>query len=68
MLRHLWLWDNELTGIADELGDLADTLIEIGLNGNPWADDACVPAALAKVATNDYEEAGIEVCSGDDGP
>ena len=68
MLRHLWLWDNELTGIADELGDLADTLIEIGLNGNPWADDACVPAALAKVATNDYAEAGIEVCSGDNGP
>ena len=68
MLRHLWLWDNELTGIADELGDLADTLIEIGLNGNPWADDACVPATLANVVTNDYAEAGIEVCSGDNGP
>ena len=67
MLRQLWLWDNELTSIADGLGDLADTLIEIGLNGNPWDAVACVPAALANVAKNDYTEAGIEVCSADDG-
>ena len=67
MLRQLWLWDNELTSIADGLGDLADTLIEIGLNGNPWDAVACVPAALANVAKNDYMEAGIEVCSADDG-
>ena len=67
MLRQLWLWDNELTSIADGLGDLADTLIEIGLNGNPWDAVACVPAALANVAKNDYTEAGIKVCSADDG-
>ena len=67
MLRQLWLWDNELTSIADGLGDLADTLIEIGLNGNPWDAVACVPAALANVAKNDYMTAGIEVCSADDG-
>ena len=62
-LKQLWLWDNDLTSIANGLGDLANTLIEIGLNGNPWADDACVPAALADVAKNDYTDAGIEVCS-----
>ena len=67
MLRQLWLWDNELTSIADGLGDLADTLIEIGLNGNPWDADACVPAALANVAKSDYMTAGIEACSADDG-
>ena len=67
MLRQLWLWDNDLTSIADGLGDLADTLIEIGLNGNPWDAVACVPAALANVAKNDYTTAGIEVCSADDG-
>ena len=39
----------------------------IGLNGNPWADDACVPADLADVDTNDYEAAGIAVCGADDG-
>ena len=66
-LKQLWLWDNDLTSIANGLGDLANTLIEIGLSGNPWDADACVPAALANVAKNDYAEAGIEVCSVDDG-
>ncbi len=67
MLQKLWLWDNQLTSINAGLGDLADTLIEIGLNGNPWADDACVPTALVDVYTNDYEAAGIAVCEPDDG-
>ena len=66
-LKQLWLWDNELTSINAGLGDLWDTLIEIGLNGNPWADNACVPIELADVATNDYEAAGIDVCGTDDG-
>ena len=57
-LKQLWLWDNQLTSINAGLGDLSATLIEIGLNGNNWADDACVPIALADVATNDYTEAG----------
>ena len=75
MLRQLWLHNevdkglgnNSFTSIAAGLGDLSDTLIEIALNGNPWADDACVPVALANVAKNDYTEAGIEVCESGDG-
>ena len=67
MLEKLWLWNNQLTSINAGLGDLSATLIEIGLNGNMWADDACVPIALADVATNDYEAAGIDVCAADDG-
>ncbi len=66
-LKQLWLHGNDLTGIAAELGDLADTLIEIELKENPWGSDACVPAELADVATNDYDEAGIEVCASSDG-
>ena len=67
MLEKLWLWDNQLTSINAGLGDLSDTLIEIGLNGNMWADDACVPIALADVATNDYGPDNIEACPADDG-
>ncbi len=75
MLMHLWLHNevdkglgnNSFTSIAAGVGDLADTLIEIALRGNSWAADACVPAALSNVTKNDYAEAGIEVCSADDG-
>ena len=66
-LKQLWLHGNDLTGIAAELGDLADTLIEIALKENPWGSDACVPAELADVAANDYDEAGLEVCASSDG-
>ena len=77
-LKQLWLHNetdddgmlignNMLTSIDDGVGGLSDTLIEIQLGGNPWADDACVPDALADVATNDYEAAGIAVCGADDG-
>ena len=76
-LKYLWLHNedatktdngnNSFTSIAAGVGGLADTLIQIALNGNPWADDACVPAELENVAKNDYVEAGIEVCSADDG-
>ena len=67
-LQYLWLHGNELTGgIPDALGNLADTLAHISLKDNNFDDDACVPAALANVATNDYEEAGLEVCESDDG-
>ena len=70
-LRQLWLHNevdkglgnNSFTSIAAGVGGLADSLIEIALNGNPWANDACVPAELANVAKNDYTEAGIEVCA-----
>ena len=63
-LKQLWLWENELTSINAGLGDLSDTLIEIGLEGNPWSANACVPESLANVTTNDYTAAGIDVCDG----
>ena len=63
-LKQLWLWENDLTSINAGLGDLADTLIEIGLEGNPWNANACVPESLANVTTNDYTAAGIDVCDG----
>ena len=74
-LKYLWLHNevdkglgnNSFTSIAAGVGGLADTLIQIALNGNSWAGDACVPAALANVAKNDYADAGVEVCSADDG-
>ena len=76
-LKQLWLHNedatktsngnNAFTSIAAGVGGLADTLIEIALDGNPWANDACVPVALASVAKNDYTEAGIEVCSANGG-
>ena len=66
-LKQLWLWNNLLTGINAGLGDLSATLIEIQLGGNNWDADACVPAALADVATNDYGPDNIEVCAADDG-
>ena len=55
------------TTIAAGVGGLGDTLIQIALNGNPWANDACVPAALGNVAKNDYAAAGLEVCSANGG-
>ena len=61
-LRQLWLHGNQLTSIAAELGDLSDTLIEIALKENTWDEEVCVPAALANVATNDYMDAGLNVC------
>ena len=76
-LRHLWLHNedatktdngnNSFTGIAAGVGDLSDTLIEIALRGNSWSDGACVPAALRNVATNDYAEAGLEICGEEPG-
>ncbi len=71
-LKQLWLHNedatktdygnNSFTGIAAGVGDLSDTLIEIALRGNSWSEDACVPAALRNVATNDYEEADLAIC------
>ena len=77
-LKQLWLHNetdedgmlignNMFTSIDDGVGGLSNTLIEIQLGGNRWADDACVPAALADVATNDYGPDNIEVCGADDG-
>ena len=76
-LKQLWLHNedatktvngnNSFTSIAAGVGGLADTLIEIALDGNPWNANACVPPELANVAKNDYTEAGIEVCSANGG-
>ena len=73
-LKQLWLHNedatktdngnNSFTSIAAGVGGLADTLIEIALNGNLWNANACVPVALANVAKNDYTAAGIDVCDG----
>ena len=73
-LKQLWLHNedatktdngnNSFTSIAAGVGGLADTLIEIALDGNPWNANACVPVALANVAKNDYTAAGIDVCDG----
>ena len=71
-LKQLWLHNevdkgrgnNSFTSIAAGVGDLADTLIEIALDGNPWNANACVPESLANVTTNDYTAAGIDVCDG----
>ena len=72
-LKQLWLHNedatktdngnNSFTSIAAGVGGLADTLIEIALDGNPWNANACVPE-LANVAKNDYTAAGIDVCDG----
>ena len=66
-LRQLWLHGNKLTSIAAGLGELSDSLIEITLKRNMWDDNACVPVSLANVATNDYAEAGLEICGTNDG-
>ena len=67
-LQYLWLHGNELAGgIPDALGSLADTLAHISLKENNFDANACVPAALADVASNDYAEAGLEVCGSSDG-
>ena len=73
-LKQLWLHNedatktdngnNSFTSIAAGVGGLADTLIEIALDGNPWNANACVPESLANVAKNDYTAAGIDVCDG----
>ena len=72
-LQRLWLHNedatktsngnNSFTSIAAGVGELGDTLIVIALSGNPWDANACVPAELANVASNDYAAAGIAVCS-----
>ncbi len=72
-LKQLWLHNedatkttngnNRFTSIAAGVGELGDTLIVIALSGNPWDANACVPAELANVASNDYAAAGIAVCS-----
>ena len=57
------LGNNMLTSTAAGVGDLADTLIEIELNGNAWAEDVCVPVETAE--RGDQRLRGgptIEVC------
>ena len=77
-LKSLWLHNetdddgmlvgnNMFTSIEDGVGGLSDTLEVIALSGNNWDADACVPIALADVATNDYGPDNIEVCPADDG-
>ena len=63
-LRLLWLSQNQLSGaIPSGLGDLGDTLSNIRLAGNSFDANTCVPRALSNVATNDFSEAGLSICS-----
>ncbi len=63
-LRLLWLSQNQLSGaIPSGLGDLGDTLSNIRLADNSFDANTCVPRALSNVATNDYSEAGLSICS-----
>ena len=63
-LRLLWLSQNQLSGaIPSGLGDLGDTLSNIRLADNSFDANTCVPRALSNVATNDFSEAGLSICS-----
>ncbi len=63
-LRLLWLSQNQLSGaIPSGLGDLGDTLSNIRLADNNFDANTCVPRALSNVATNDFSEAGLSICS-----
>ena len=42
-------------------------MVELSLKENSFDADVCVPATLANVATNNYADAGLEVCGSDDG-
>ncbi len=62
-LSLLWLSQNRLSGaIPSQLGALGDTLTNIKLAENSFDPNACVPRALANVATNDYSAAGLSIC------
>ena len=62
-LERLWIYDNELTGIAASFGNAADTLTHLYLSGNSFAEGTCLPsAAWHDVANNDFAAAGLAAC------
>ena len=61
-LERLWIYENELTGIAAGFGNAVDTLTHLYLDGNSFAEGTCLPGGLAMVENNDFEMAGLEAC------
>ena len=59
----IWLYDNQLTGIGTGFGNAADTLTDLFLTDNPFAEGTCLPDGLADVANNDFEMAGLAACA-----
>ena len=58
----IWLYENQLTGIGTGFGNAADTLTDLFLTDNPFAEGTCLPGDLADVANNDFEMAGLAAC------
>ena len=61
-IERLWMYENQLTGIADGLADAADTLTHLELRNNRFTADTCLPGNLANVANNDFDRAGLAAC------
>ena len=62
-LERLWIYDNDLTGIAAGFANASDTLTHLELRGNSFAEGTCLPGELAMVENNDFEDAGLAACS-----
>ena len=62
-IQRIWIYDNELTGIAAGFGNAADTLTHLYLSGNSFAEGTCLPGGLDMVANNDFAAAGLTACS-----
>ena len=62
-IERIWIYDNELTGIAAGFANAADTLTHLYLSGNSFAEGTCLPGGLDMVANNDFAAAGLTACS-----
>ena len=62
-IERIWIYDNELTGIAASFAKAADTLTHLYLSGNSFAEGTCLPGGLDMVANNDFAAAGLTACS-----
>ena len=62
-IEGIWIYDNELTGIAAGFANAADTLTHLYLSGNSFAEGTCLPGGLDMVANNDFAAAGLTACS-----
>jgi Leucine-rich repeat (LRR) protein len=61
-IERIWLYENDLTGIAAGFANADDTLTHLYLDGNSFAEGTCLPGGLADVANNDFEAAGLAAC------
>ena len=62
-IEGIWIYDNELTGIAAGFANAADTLTHLYLSGNSFAEGTCLPGGLDMVANNDFAAADLTACS-----